>query len=130
VLGANIDIYTLMPFDFGSGNIYNDTVGAFAGLKIKLKATFGWTDAHAYAHQGISGMNGLSDQQELTSTHGDLVEHHHLGQGQGPWPARVLVGEPRPRLRRWRRGVQLQRHRPAGLGVHPDHRRLLMSRWE
>ena len=67
-LGANIDIFTLMPFDFGSANIYNDTVGASEGLKTKLKATFGWTDAQAYAHQGISGMNGLSDQQELTST--------------------------------------------------------------
>jgi hypothetical protein len=67
-LGANIDVFTLMPFDFGSSNIYNDTVGASEGLKTKLKATFGWTDAQAYAHQGISGMNGLSDQQELTST--------------------------------------------------------------
>jgi hypothetical protein len=67
-LGANIDIFTLMPFDFGSGNIYNDTVGASQGLNNKLKATFGWTTAQAYAHQGISGMNGLSDQQELTST--------------------------------------------------------------
>ncbi|TDO50854.1 cellulose binding domain-containing protein [Kribbella sp. VKM Ac-2527] len=66
-LGANIDVFTLMPFDFGSGNIYNDTVGASEGLKNKLKATFGWTDAQAYAHQGISGMNGLSDQQELTT---------------------------------------------------------------
>jgi hypothetical protein len=67
-LGANIDVFTLMPFDFGSSNIYNDTVGASEGLKAKLKATFGWTDAQAYAHQGVSGMNGLSDQQELTST--------------------------------------------------------------
>jgi hypothetical protein len=67
-LGANIDIYTLMPFDFGSSNIYQDTVNASEGLKNKLKATFGWTDAQAYAHQGISGMNGLSDQQEVTST--------------------------------------------------------------
>ncbi|QNE20315.1 chitinase [Kribbella qitaiheensis] len=67
-LGANIDIFTLMPFDFGSGNIYNDTVGASTGLNNKLKATFGWTTAQAYAHQGISGMNGLSDQQEMTTT--------------------------------------------------------------
>jgi hypothetical protein len=67
-LGANIDIFTLMPFDFGSSNIYNDTVGASQGLNNKLKATFGWTTAQAYAHQGISGMNGLSDQQELTTT--------------------------------------------------------------
>ena len=67
-LGANIDIFTLMPFDFGSGNIYNDTVGASTGLNNKLKATFGWTTAQAYTHQGISGMNGLSDQQEMTTT--------------------------------------------------------------
>lgn len=67
-LGANIDIFTLMPFDFGSSNIYNDTVAASTGLNNKLKATFGWTTAQAYAHQGVSGMNGLSDQQELTST--------------------------------------------------------------
>ena len=67
-LGANIDIFTLMPFDFGSSNIYNDTVGASQGLNNKLKSTFGWTTAEAYAHQGISGMNGLSDQQEMTTT--------------------------------------------------------------
>lgn len=67
-LGANIDIFTLMPFDFGSSNIYNDTVGASQGLNNKLKATFGWSTAEAYAHQGISGMNGLSDQQEMTTT--------------------------------------------------------------
>ncbi|MFI5692077.1 cellulose binding domain-containing protein [Kribbella sp. NPDC051586] len=67
-LGANIDIFTLMPFDFGSSNIYNDTVGASQGLNNKLKSTFGWSTAEAYAHQGISGMNGLSDQQEMTTT--------------------------------------------------------------
>jgi hypothetical protein len=60
-------VFTLMPFDFGSSNIYNDTVAAEQGLNNKLKATFGWSTTEAYAHQGISGMNGLSDQQELTS---------------------------------------------------------------
>ncbi|MFD3405142.1 cellulose binding domain-containing protein [Kribbella sp. NPDC058693] len=67
-LGANIDIFTLMPFDFGSSNIYNDTVAASQGLNNKLKSTFGWSTAEAYSHQGVSGMNGLSDQQEMTST--------------------------------------------------------------
>jgi chitinase len=33
-----------------------------------LKTTFGYTDAQAYSHMGISGMNGLSDQQENTTT--------------------------------------------------------------
>ena len=64
---ANIDVFTIMPFDFGSANIGQDTINASEGLKNKLKSTFGWTDAQAYAHMGISGMNGLSDQQEMTS---------------------------------------------------------------
>ncbi|RSM47697.1 chitinase [Actinoplanes sp. ATCC 53533] len=68
-LGANIDIFAQMPFDFGGGaDMYGSTVGASEGLKNQLKAAFGYTDAQAYSHMGISGMNGLSDQQELTST--------------------------------------------------------------
>lgn len=67
-LNANIDVFTIMPFDFGGGaDMYGNTVNATEGLKTKLKSTFGWDDATAYAHIGISGMNGLSDQQELTS---------------------------------------------------------------
>ena len=56
-----------MPFDFGSSNIRTDTIGAATGLKNKLKSTFGWSDAEAFKHVGISGMNGLSDQRELTT---------------------------------------------------------------
>jgi hypothetical protein len=66
--GANIDVFTIMPFDFGSGNIAVDTKRAADGLRDRLKAAFGWNDATAYTHMGISGMNGLSDQQEMTST--------------------------------------------------------------
>ncbi|GGQ39280.1 carbohydrate-binding protein [Couchioplanes azureus] len=67
-LGANIDIFTQMPFDFGGGaDMYASTVNASEGLKNLLKSTFGWNDAQAYSHLGISGMNGLSDQQELTT---------------------------------------------------------------
>jgi len=67
-LGANVDIFAQMPFDFGGGaNMYTSTVNATEGLKNQLKTTFGWTDAQAYAHMGISGMNGLSDQQEVTT---------------------------------------------------------------
>lgn len=47
--------------------MYGNTVNAANGLKSKLKSTFGRDDATAYAHVGISGMNGLSDQQETTS---------------------------------------------------------------
>ncbi|GIE83889.1 chitinase [Actinoplanes regularis] len=67
-LGSNIDIFTQMPFDFGGGSdMYTATVNATEGLKNTLKSTFGYTDAQAYSHMGISGMNGLSDQQEVTS---------------------------------------------------------------
>jgi hypothetical protein len=61
-------VFTIMPFDFGGGtNMYNSTVSAAEGLKNALKSAFGWSDATAYQHMGISGMNGLSDQQELTN---------------------------------------------------------------
>jgi hypothetical protein len=57
-----------MPFDFSGGaDMYASTVGASEGLKNVLKSTFGYTDAQAYSRMGISGMNGLSDQLELTS---------------------------------------------------------------
>ncbi|RKT57397.1 cellulose binding domain-containing protein [Saccharothrix australiensis] len=67
-LGANIDVYTLMPFDFGSSNVRADTIAATTALKNKLKSVFGWSDAVAFNHSGISGMNGLSDQKEVTTT--------------------------------------------------------------
>lgn len=67
-LGVAIDNYTIMPFDFGGGaDMYGNTVNASEGLKNILKSAWGWTDAQAYAHMGISGMNGLSDQMELTT---------------------------------------------------------------
>ncbi|RCG28637.1 chitinase [Sphaerisporangium album] len=67
-LNVPIDNYTIMPFDFGGGaNMYQSTVNASEGLKNALKSAWGWTDAQAYAHMGISGMNGLSDQSEVTS---------------------------------------------------------------
>ena len=66
-LDAGIDVFTIMPFDFGSSDIRTDTINAATGLKDKLVSAFGWSEAEAYAHVGISGMNGLSDQQEMTS---------------------------------------------------------------
>jgi hypothetical protein len=67
-LQANIDNFTIMPFDFGcAGSMSACTQSAAEGLRAALRTAFGWTDAQAYAHMGISGMNGLSDQQELTT---------------------------------------------------------------
>lgn len=83
-LQADIDVFTIMPFDFGGGaDMYGNTVNATEGLKTKLKSTFGWSDATAYSHIGISGMNGLSDQQELTSPATwtqikDWANSHHI----------------------------------------------------
>ncbi|WP_405649989.1 carbohydrate binding domain-containing protein [Streptomyces sp. NBC_00019] len=83
-LNAGIDVFTIMPFDFGGGaDMYGSTVNATEGLKTKLKSTFGWDDATVYAHIGVSGMNGLSDQQELTSTATwtsirDWANSHHI----------------------------------------------------
>ncbi|WP_336109911.1 carbohydrate binding domain-containing protein [Streptomyces sp. PTD9-10] len=83
-LGAGIDVFTIMPFDFGGGSdMYGNTVNAAEGLKNKLKSTFGWDDATAYSHIGISGMNGLSDQQENTTPAiwtqiRDWANSHHI----------------------------------------------------
>ncbi|WP_246002061.1 fibronectin type III domain-containing protein [Allorhizocola rhizosphaerae] len=67
-LQANIDNFTIMPFDFGcTGNMFTCTTSAADGLRNALKAAYGWTDDQAYRRMGISGMNGLSDQQEMTS---------------------------------------------------------------
>ncbi|WP_460071037.1 fibronectin type III domain-containing protein [Streptomyces sp. YKOK-I1] len=83
-IGADIDVFTIMPFDFGGGSdMYGNTVNAAEGLKAKLKSTFGWDDSTAYAHIGISGMNGLSDQQENTTpaiwtSIRDWANAHHI----------------------------------------------------
>ncbi|MFE4551691.1 carbohydrate binding domain-containing protein [Streptomyces sp. NPDC056785] len=83
-LNAGIDVFTIMPFDFGGGSdMYGNTVNATEALKTKLKSTFGWDDATAYSHIGISGMNGLSDQQENTTpaiwtSIRDWANSHHI----------------------------------------------------
>jgi Ricin-type beta-trefoil lectin domain len=70
-LGVPVDVYTIMPFDFGGGaDIVSSTLSAAEGLKNTLRSTFGWSDAQAYAHVGISGMNGYDDSNELTTTAG------------------------------------------------------------
>jgi hypothetical protein len=50
-LGANIDIFTLMPFDFGAARTCTTTRSARPRAEQQLKSTFGWTDAQAYAHR-------------------------------------------------------------------------------
>ncbi|MFD7554983.1 carbohydrate binding domain-containing protein [Streptomyces sp. NPDC059835] len=84
-LNADIDVFTIMPFDFGnaSTDMYASTVSATEGLKAKLRSAFGWDDATAYAHIGISGMNGISDTQETTTVQNwtdirNWANSHHI----------------------------------------------------
>ncbi|WP_203596652.1 cellulose binding domain-containing protein [Actinomadura bangladeshensis] len=68
-LQVPVDIFSIMPFNFGGGaDMYGNTVQASEGLKTELMSAFGWSDAVAYTHMGISGMNGSSDQGEITTT--------------------------------------------------------------
>jgi hypothetical protein len=66
-LGANVDVFTIMPFDFGGSNMLTDTTNAAEGLKSDLMSTFGWSAGTAYTHMGISSMNGITDSNETVS---------------------------------------------------------------
>jgi hypothetical protein len=64
--GSPVDNWTIMPFDFGDNDSGIDhgkaTVSAEEGLHKQLKAALGGSDASIYAKQGISSMNGKTDQ--------------------------------------------------------------------
>ena len=50
---ANIDVFTIMPFDFGGGEHRTPTRSTPSeGLKNELKSAFGWTDAHGLPAHG------------------------------------------------------------------------------
>ncbi|MFF4347137.1 carbohydrate-binding protein [Streptomyces sp. NPDC001530] len=61
--GLANDIWCIMPFDFGGGtsNMGTLTTQAMEGLKGKVKAAYGYSDATTYAHIGLSSMNGKTD---------------------------------------------------------------------
>ncbi|MFD9738535.1 chitinase [Umezawaea sp. NPDC059074] len=61
-LGANVDQWAVMPFDFSSGgDMPGKTKSAVTGLKNKLKSVFGLTDDAAWRKSGLSSMNGNTD---------------------------------------------------------------------
>jgi hypothetical protein len=65
-----IDIWSIMPFDFGnsSTNMATATTSASEALHTKLKSSYpGLTDAQLYKMQGISTMNGITDTNEIVS---------------------------------------------------------------
>ncbi|MGW0208714.1 alpha-galactosidase [Streptomyces sp. NPDC003233] len=61
--GLANDVWCVMPFDFGGGatTMGTLTTQAMDGLKARVKAAYGYDDATAYAHIGLSSMNGRTD---------------------------------------------------------------------
>ncbi|MCO5973464.1 carbohydrate-binding protein [Actinoallomurus soli] len=56
--------YAIMPFD-GGFNGSAAQISALEGFHNTLMSTFGWDSATAYAHEGVSMMNGRSDSGEI-----------------------------------------------------------------
>jgi chitinase len=56
--------YSIMPFDGGFSGA-SSQVNALEAFHGKLMSTFGWDGGTAYAHEGVSLMNGRSDTGEL-----------------------------------------------------------------
>ncbi|MFJ1753427.1 chitinase [Kitasatospora sp. NPDC088134] len=61
--GFTPDNYSIMPFDGGFNGAAAQT-DALVKFNQILQSTFGWTEANAYAHEGVSLMNGRTDAAE------------------------------------------------------------------
>jgi chitinase len=61
-LGAPVDTWAVMPFDFSSGgDMVAMTKSAVTGLKNKVKSVYGLSDDAAFRKSGLSSMNGHTD---------------------------------------------------------------------
>ncbi|MFF1422882.1 chitinase [Streptomyces sp. NPDC058280] len=83
--GLEVDGWTIMPFDFGGAgqNMAELTKQATDGLKNAVKDAYGYSDAEAYGHSGLSSMNGITDVEETVTTDDftaikDYAQEHHL----------------------------------------------------
>ncbi|WP_374118907.1 chitinase [Streptomyces odontomachi] len=83
--GLEVDGWTIMPFDFGAAgeDMAQLTIQATDGLKDTVKNAYGYSDEEAYAHSGLSSMNGITDAQETVTTGDfqtivDYAQQHHL----------------------------------------------------
>ncbi|UNS96850.1 chitinase [Streptomyces tubbatahanensis] len=78
--GLEPDAWTIMPFAFGKPprdeaaaqqarrvDMARATVSATEGLVARLRSAYGYDRADAYAHSGISTMNGITGHQEVVS---------------------------------------------------------------
>ncbi|MGD3112378.1 carbohydrate-binding protein [Streptomyces sp. YGL11-2] len=76
------DNFSIMPFDGGFNGAASQTA-ALTHFNAVLRSTFGWDEATAYAHEGISQMNGRSDTGEYFTqadfqTVLDFATSHHM----------------------------------------------------
>ncbi len=62
-LGYTPNNYTIMPFDGGFSGA-SSQISALEDFNTILVNTFGWSSSTAYAHEGISSMNGRTDSAE------------------------------------------------------------------
>ncbi|WP_062211328.1 chitinase [Streptomyces sp. NBRC 109706] len=64
--GLTVDGWTIMPFNFGGNgqDMGQLSVQAAEGLKNALIDAYGYGEAEAYRHMGISSMNGITDVGE------------------------------------------------------------------
>jgi chitinase len=67
-LGFQPSAWTIMPFDFGApvANMAQVSIAALEGLNHDLVTAYGITSALAYEHEGISSMNGETDEKDET----------------------------------------------------------------
>ncbi|KOV62263.1 alpha-galactosidase [Streptomyces sp. MMG1121] len=85
--GLQNDVWCVMPFDFGGGttNMGTLTTRAMEGLKARVKSAYGYSDATAYAHIGLSSMNGRTDDSGERVRVADFAtmlgyaQQHHIG---------------------------------------------------
>jgi hypothetical protein len=67
-LGAPVDTWAVMPFDFSSGgDMVAMTKSSVTGLKNKVKSVYGLTDDAAWRRSGLSSMNGRTDTGETVT---------------------------------------------------------------
>jgi chitinase len=62
-LGFTPNSFTIMPFDGGFSGA-SSQISALQQFNSILTSTFGWSSATAYAHEGVSSMNGRTDSAE------------------------------------------------------------------
>ncbi|MGD0880357.1 MAG: chitinase [Acidimicrobiales bacterium] len=74
VLGFQPYAWTIMPFDFGApeSDMGATSVAAAQGLHDDLMAAYGESSSAAYAHMGISSMNGRTDETDETVSLADF----------------------------------------------------------